>query len=165
MGLCPTSLYLPTLTVRSDKWLALSPGKIAPEIKGVTPLGDSISSKDLKGKIIYADVWATWCGPCKAEIPFLKRIQDVYGQNENIVFLNISVDKNIELWKRMLKEDSSWKGTHINTDFSIYDAYLMNGIPRYILIDKDGKIVTADAPSPSSGQVMKEINKLLDFGE
>ncbi len=158
----PTSRYLPSVISRFNKWQALSSGKVAPEIKGVTPQGDSISSLNLKGKIIYADVWATWCGPCIEEIPFSKKLQNSYERNKDVVFLNISVDKQIELWKNTLAKDSDWKGVHINTDFSIYESYLINGIPRYILIDKEGKIVMSDAPRPSSNKAIEEIDKLLD---
>ena len=63
--------------------------------------GDTISLSSLKNKLVYVDVWATWCGPCKAEIPSLQQLEKDY-QKQNITFMSVSVDNDEEAWKKMI---------------------------------------------------------------
>jgi thiol-disulfide isomerase/thioredoxin len=126
--------------------------------------GGTTSLDDLKGKYVYVDVWATWCGPCKREIPYLKEVEKAY-HNKNIEFLSISIDeaKDHEAWKTMVAEkelggvqlfaDNDW-----NSDF--VKAYQIKGIPRFLLIDPDGNIVTPDAPRPSSKDLIALFDEL-----
>ncbi|HLV14749.1 MAG TPA: TlpA disulfide reductase family protein [Xanthomarina sp.] len=136
--------------------------------------GTTTSLADLKGKYTYIDVWATWCGPCKAEIPSLKALEKEYhGKNINFVSLSIdddrshggSWDKARESWKAMIADKElsgiqlfapeGWKTPFIRD-------YKINGIPRFILIDPNGNIVTPDAPRPSS-EKLKELFNTLDI--
>lgn len=123
--------------------------------------GGTTSLESLKGKLVYIDVWATWCGPCKAEIPYLKKVEKAY-HGKDVAFVSISVDKkkDYETWKKMVKEeglagyqlfaDNDW-----NSDF--VQAYGIRGIPRFILLDKEGKIINPNAPRPSSGKVLTDL--------
>ena len=65
---------------------------IAPDFSGRTLEGKLISLKDFKGKVVYVDVWATWCGPCVEEIPYAKKLQGTF-QEDKVIFLNVSVDR------------------------------------------------------------------------
>ena len=67
--------------------------------------GGQTKLEDLKGKYVYIDVWATWCGPCLAEIPHLKKVEAAY-HDKNIVFLSISIDvkKDYEKWKKFVTD-------------------------------------------------------------
>ncbi len=121
--------------------------------------GGTSSLSDFAGKYVYVDVWATWCGPCKVEIPSLKKVEHAY-EGKNIEFLSISVDalKDKDAWKEMIAEKelggvqlfatNSWKSKFV-TDYKI------NGIPRFILIGPDGKIVSPDAPRPSDDKLIE----------
>jgi thiol-disulfide isomerase/thioredoxin len=126
--------------------------------------GSKVSLLDLRGKYIYIDVWATWCGPCKAEIPYLKEVEKQY-HDKKIVFVSISVDyaKDHDKWKTMVKE-KELSGIQLLADnnfaSSFVQEYRINGIPRFILIDQDGNIVSADAPRPSSDSLRKLLNSL-----
>ncbi|WP_147677601.1 TlpA family protein disulfide reductase [Algibacter pacificus] len=117
--------------------------------------GGSTSLDDLKGKYIYIDLWATWCAPCLAEIPFLKAIEKDY-HGKNIEFVSISIDnENAHTkWKNMIAE-KKLAGVQLfaKKDRSFVTAYKVTGIPRFILIDPQGKVVDADAPRPSSPQL------------
>jgi len=127
--------------------------------------GGKTKLEDLRGKYVYIDVWATWCGPCLAEIPHLKKIEAKY-HGKNIEFVSISVDteKDYEKWKKMvvtkelggvqLLADKNW-----NSDF--IKAYGINSIPRFILIDPNGKVAKADAPRPSSSSLVEMLDGLL----
>jgi len=139
--------------------------------------GGTTSLADLKGKYVYVDVWATWCGPCIAEIPSLKKVEKAY-HGKNIEFVSISVDdgrgfkaENKELalaaskkgWKKMIAEkemggiqlfsDKAWQSDFVQ-------GYKIQGIPRFILIDPAGNIVNADAPRPSSPKLIEVFNEL-----
>jgi len=115
---------------------------------------EKTSLDDLKGKYVYIDVWATWCGPCKAEIPFLKKIEEEY-RDKNIEFVSLSVDKekDHEAWVKMI-EEKELKGIQLFADkgwkSSFVQEYKIKGIPRFILIDPEGNIVSSKAPRPSS---------------
>ncbi|GAA3555961.1 thioredoxin-like domain-containing protein [Snuella lapsa] len=115
--------------------------------------GGTTSFDDLKGKYLYVDVWATWCGPCKREIPFLKEVEEKY-HGKNIEFVSISIDKQAdrEKWKTMIA-DKELGGTQLLADndwrSKFVQDYKIKGIPRFILIGPDGNIVSADAPRPS----------------
>jgi thiol-disulfide isomerase/thioredoxin len=134
--------------------------------------GGTTSLSDLKGKYVYVDVWATWCGPCKREIPFLKETEEAY-HGKNIEFVSISVDEGRgykgdmaaakEGWKKMIAEkelggiqllsDKAWKSDFIQ-------GFKINGIPRFILIGPEGNVVNADAPRPSSPKLKELLNSL-----
>jgi thiol-disulfide isomerase/thioredoxin len=127
--------------------------------------GGKTKLEDLKGKYVYVDVWATWCGPCRAEIPHLKEIEKKY-HGKNIEFVSISIDtkKDYDKWKNFVKEkelggvqlfaDNDWNSKFV-TDFGI------TGIPRFILIDPKGNVVNANAERPSSPKLQEELDKLL----
>ncbi len=143
----------------------LAKGKASPKFIDYENFsGGTVSLDDLKGKYVYIDVWATWCGPCKAEIPFLKKVEKAY-HGKNIEFVSISVDyaKDHDAWKTMVKE-KELEGIQLfaNENFKsgFVQEYKINGIPRFILIDPNGNIVSADAPRPSSDSLIKLFDSL-----
>lgn len=139
---------------------------ISPSFDYENHKGEKTKLEDFKGKYVYIDVWATWCGPCRAEIPSLKKMEEMY-HDKNIVFVSISVDvdKDHEKWKNFVSEkqlggvqlfaDKNW-----NSDFML--SYGINSIPRFILIDPNGKVVKGNALRPSSPQLKEELDKLLN---
>lgn len=139
---------------------------ISPTFNYENHKGGTTKLEDLKGKYVYIDVWATWCGPCRAEIPSLKKVEEKY-QGKNIAFVSISVDvdKDHEKWKNFVADkqlggiqlfaDKNWK-----SDFMM--SYGINSIPRFILIDPNGKIVKSDAARPSDPELQKQLDALLN---
>jgi thiol-disulfide isomerase/thioredoxin len=127
---------------------------------------------DLKGKYVYVDVWATWCGPCKAEIPSLKALEKQY-HDKNIQFVSLSIDddrshggswdKAREDWKAMIA-DKELSGVQLFAPNGWQSPFVMDykikGIPRFILIDPNGNIVTPDAPRPSSPELTELFTSL-----
>jgi thiol-disulfide isomerase/thioredoxin len=140
---------------------ALAAGKPAPAFTATDLEGNALQLSTYKGKVVYLDIWATWCGPCLREIPAMETlIGDMDGQD--VVFLAISVDENEAAWRKMLK-DKAMKGIHGiapgNFESSVAKAFQVKGIPRYVLIDQDGNIANANAPRP--GEVKEELERLL----
>ncbi|QXP73423.1 redoxin family protein [Tenacibaculum sp. AHE15PA] len=124
--------------------------------------GGTTSLDDLKGKYVYIDMWATWCNPCKQEIPFLQKVEKQY-HGKDIEFVSISVDseRDYETWKKMVA-DKNLTGIQLYSkrDKSFAGAYKVNSIPRFILIDPQGNIVDANAPRPSSPRLIELFNSL-----
>lgn len=115
--------------------------------------GGKSSIKDFKGKYVYIDIWATWCGPCIAEIPALKKLEhDLEGSD--IVFMSISVDqqKDREKWINMVN-NKELGGVQLMADSAfnsvIIQTYAIQGIPRFMVVDRDGNVLNADASRPS----------------
>ena len=158
------SIYRTHLQKKYDKKVAILPGDIAPDFSGRTLEGKLISLKDFKGKVVYVDVWASWCGPCLEEIPYAKKLHSAF-QEDKVIFLNVSIDRSREAWKKKLGNEKDWLGTHIILDQREHDTFARNykvvGIPKYLLIDQTGKIVSADASRPSSKSIKEEITSLL----
>jgi thiol-disulfide isomerase/thioredoxin len=127
--------------------------------------GGKTKLEDLRGKYVYIDVWATWCGPCRGEIPFLQKIEEKY-QGKNIAFVSMSVDvlKDHDKWKTFVK-DKSLGGIQLfadkdwSSDFT--KAFGINSIPRFILIDPAGKVVSADELRPSDPKLQEKLDGLL----
>ena len=128
--------------------------------------GGSISLEDLRGKLLYIDVWATWCGPCIKEMPALKELVKEYA-NKDIEFVSISIDSknDYEKWRKMVPEKNVggiqlYDAEGLNSDFM--KAFSVSLIPRFMMIDSEGKIITAKAPRPSSEDVRNFIDSHLD---
>lgn len=121
--------------------------------------------EDFKGKYVYIDVWATWCAPCRAEIPFLQKIEEKYhGKNIEFVSISIDTDKDHEKWQKFVNDknlggiqlfaDKNWSSDFIK-------AFGINSIPRFLLIGPDGNVVNANADRPSSSELDKVLSELV----
>lgn len=133
------------------------PGNPSPNFDYPNVSGEKVALSDFKGKLVYIDVWATWCGPCIREIPSLKALAEDY-KDQDLAIVSISIDpaKDHGKWLNMVKEkdlqgyqifaDKDWKSDFVT-------AYNIKGIPRFILLDKEGKIIQADAPRPSDSEI------------
>ncbi len=129
-------------------------GKPAWDFKGVDVKGDTVRLSQFKGKTTVVDFWATWCGPCKAELPHWAELQKQYGDRIN--FVSVSIWDDLEKWKAMSADLDHQHGFFVSKELlGQLDPYKIRGIPRYMVIDKDLKIVTIDAPRPSSPDLLK----------
>ena len=153
------------ITESYNKLKTVAKGQPSPQFDNYENFaGGTTSLSDLKGKYVYVDVWATWCGPCKREIPFLQKVEKQY-HGKNIEFVSLSVDKldDHNKWQEMVKEeelggiqlfaDKSWESDFVT-------GYLIKGIPRFILIDPNGNIVNSNAPRPSESKLIDLFNEL-----
>ncbi len=151
-ALSTDTAFINAYTTKYNKLLKLKTGNPSPSFTYENYNGQTSTLDDFKGSLLYIDVWATWCGPCKIQIPFLNKLEEKYKDN-NISFVSISIDnlKDIDKWRQMIKEkemdgvqliaENAW-----NSEFAV--AYSVKGIPRFILIDADGDIINANAPRP-----------------
>ncbi|AQS92743.1 redoxin [Polaribacter sp. BM10] len=150
-----------------EKNKAMAKGTISPKFVDYTDYkGGKKSLDSFKGKFVYIDVWATWCGPCIQQIPYLKSLEKEY-HGKNIEFISISTDEYRRSGGSWEAAEKKWKdfvkakqlsGVQLwaGKDISFQQEYQINSIPRFILIDPQGKIVNSDAPRPSEPR-LKEL--------
>ena len=149
---------------RFDKIKNLVSGKSSPTFNYENFKGGTTALSDYKGKYVYIDVWATWCGPCIAEIPSLKALEHDY-EGKNIEFVSISIDNKeaYENWRNMVA-DKALGGSQLMADNSFeskfVEDYAISAIPRFILLDPEGNIVSADAPRPSNEKLKTTFSDL-----
>ena len=127
-----------------------------PDINGKTR-----GLSDYLGQVVLLDVWATWCPPCIAEQPALETLEKSF-EGKNVVFISLSIDTDKAKWKDMV-EKKKLSGVHLftNNKGSIVTDYEVTEVPRYILIDKEGKMVAFDAPRPSDPKLKELIASKL----
>jgi thiol-disulfide isomerase/thioredoxin len=106
-----------------------------------------------------------WCAPCLAEKPYFLEVEEKYKNREDIVFIGVSVDglSRKDVWKHFV-EKKGWKNIELlsNYDDSIMKYYKIEGIPRFMIFDKEGKIISVDAPRPSGNEFRTLIEKTLN---
>ena len=144
-----------------DQYTHIMPGMTAPTppLKDIN--GNTHTFAEFKGKVLVIDVWATWCSSCLAKMPHYMQLRDEYKDNPDIEFITVSIDRRkvTDKWKSAIAKRNMGSMLNLIPDTdeaSEFECqYYVMGIPRYIVIDKNGKIVTAYAPPPS--QELKEI--------
>ncbi len=151
------------LLAKVEEISLLGPGKPAPEIELIDMDGRIHSLTDYKGKKIYIDVWATYCGKCIAEMPAVHELEKDY-KNKNWIFLMVSLDTDNEKWQAKAKELG-----HLDRQFIVKDGhksqfnkdYRIGYAPRYIIIDSKGKLVNFNAPFPSDKKTRRIMDKVM----
>ncbi len=135
-------------------------GRPSPDFSASDRSGRTYTLADLRGKYLYIDLWASWCGPCKRELPHLKRLAERFAGRE-ILFLGLSVDNDRSAWEKALDEEQL-PGLQLRLDpsSSFAEDYGVESIPRFILLDKQGHIVQADMLRPSSEGIETYLEKL-----
>lgn len=156
--------YLDSVDEICKNALLLAPGADAPDIEFEDIDGRIHHLSDFKGKPLYVDLWASWCGPCCEEIPHLQKFVDSLGKDPQIACISISIDSDRADWTGKLEQlGSTWPqylATAAGQD-CISNQYFVSGIPRFMLIDAEGKIAAVNAPRPSDNNILQELLSLL----
>lgn len=138
--------------------MQLQVGKPAPAFSLPDDRGKIHRLADFKGKVIYIDLWASWCAPCRVEMPNFKKLKDKFKDNDKVVFMGIAVFDGEADWRKALSEEKpEWLQLY-DTSSAVADSYVAAAIPKYILIDKNGKVVNLNAPGPGN----KSIEDLIE---
>lgn len=113
-----------------------------------------------EGKIAYIDMWATWCGPCCAQIPYMEKMAEYYKNNDKVICISISCDEDLDAWQRKLAQDKPEWPQYVFQGESgqrFLTAMGVTGIPRFIIINPDMTLARIDAPRPQSDDKVKAI--------
>jgi len=144
---------------------AIKKGKMAPDFTFCDRDGKSYRLSDMRGKVVYIDCWATWCGPCCREIPFLEKRVAEYKGNDKVRFISISLDSNKQAWlKKLDKDKPEWEQFIVNKEelLALSKAYGITGIPRFLIINADGTIADGDAFRPSDEDFHQQLDAVLN---
>lgn len=142
------------------EWAKVGKGQPSPTFLFSDINGEKVGLQDFAGKYVLIDVWATWCAPCRKELPALKELEHQF-KDKNIVFVSISYDQNKADWEKMVKgEELGGIQLHSGNDQEFLNAYMIRSIPRLILLDREGHIVTANMTRPSNPETVKILENL-----
>lgn len=160
IALIKTTGYRDALNKTLGSLLKFGKGDNAVDFTTVDINGKKINLSSLKGKLLYVDLWATWCGPCLAEMPKLEALKEKYANDPSIAFVSLSIDDNLDLWKKNLAGRNAG-GYQWQINRNKLSAYEIVGIPRVLLIGKDFKLIDMNAPLPSSNKLTGLLDDLL----
>ncbi|MEO0470406.1 MAG: TlpA disulfide reductase family protein [Bacteroidota bacterium] len=145
--------------------MKLAPGKMAPDFQLKDLEGNERSLSDFRGKVIYLDFWASWCGPCRREMPSARELKARFKEKD-VVFLYVSIDENEEAWRKAAAEEELAGPAVVWTkggSSEVPVSYGIEGIPNYFLINRDGTIALSNPGRPSSAPLVdQQIQQALD---
>ena len=143
------------------KWARMAPGTIVPDYVFRDIRDKEVRLSDFRGKYLFIDCWATWCGPCRAQMAPLHELIEKY-EGKNIVFVGVSSDADRNKWKAFVKEHKM-PGIQVNipADDPFYAHFAVNAIPRFIVIAPDGTVHDAMFPRPSEDECQKRLDAIL----
>ena len=144
-----------------ERMLSTNIGQFAPEISLPSPDGKEIALSSLKGKLVLIDFWASWCGPCRKEMPNVVKIYSKF-KNKGFEIYGVSLDQDKEKWLEAITKDGiNWPQV---SDLKYWDnvaakIYNVQGIPYTVLIDKDGKIIAKNLRGQELEKKIAEVLK------
>lgn len=118
-------------------------GEMAPDINLPSPDGTPIALSSLKGKVVLIDFWASWCGPCRKEMPNVVKAYAKF-KNKGFEIFGVSLDKEKDSWVEAIAKDGiTWPQVSDLQQWgsSVVRLYNIQGIPYTVLLDKEGKII------------------------
>ncbi len=137
----PYPEYNEAIEAALTKALVLQPGQPAPDFTLDDLDGQPVSLNQFKGKAIFIDFWASWCGPCIVDLPYIQKIKAEMAE-QPVVFLNISLDDDEEAWRKAVAKHEI-KGVHLRAagwSADVAKAYSISSLPSYYVVDAQGRI-------------------------
>jgi peroxiredoxin len=136
-------------------------GSEAPDFTQATPDGGQLALSDLRGKVVLIDFWASWCRPCRMEMPNVKKAYAEYHP-KGLEIIGVSLDRDKDAWRGAIKQDGlSWK--HVS-DLAFWNnaaaqQYGVSSIPYSVLVGRDGKVLAKNLRGPALEAKLAEVFK------
>jgi len=167
--ICGEKIAMKEVKVKTDKnsGTAVSGYSSKDELDLTDVNGKHLALSDFKGKVVYIDFWASWCGPCRAMMPYSKQLHAQLSDKnkKKIIFLYISIDADIDRWKKGI-QDLGIEGVNVispgNWTSKVCSYFQINSIPRYMIMNKKGEIVDFNAKRPADPAVSDDLMKYAD---
>ena len=142
----------------------LAPGNPAPDFTMTDINGNEVSLSDFRGKVVYLDFWASWCGPCMREMPYFKELKARMADQKDLVFVYVSIDTDTEAWRNTIDRHEI-TGVHFNTpgrERGVPALYNVKWIPSFFIIGKDGNMFDNRPPKPSDPEIDEVLLKAVN---
>ncbi|SFN32911.1 Thiol-disulfide isomerase or thioredoxin [Chitinophaga sp. YR627] len=155
------TVYGEAVKKRLEYYERTTAGQAIKNFKALNAAGDSISTAGFKGKYLLVDLWASWCAPCREEIPLLKELYEQYKGNR-FALLGVSIDRDWADWlKAVEKEQLPWVNAidPRHFDAEIYRYFRANAVPFNLLLDPEGKVVAVDLHGEALRNKLAEVLK------
>lgn len=127
--------------------------------------GRQVSLEGFAGKFVYIDMWASWCAPCRREMPFTQKIREHYSAEKlEIVSISIDQENDLDNWRKSIDQlQMQWHNWIVYKGFEsdFADKYGIKAIPRYLLLDPKGRIMNDNAPRPSDEELIQLLDQLI----
>lgn len=124
-------------------------GLPAPSFSVRDTAGTPLRLEDLHGKWVYIDAWASWCAPCREEMPALQALVESYRTEKRLAIVSIAVLDEANDWRKALRGLQPGWPQYFDATGAFAKAYLIQSVPRFFLVDPEGRLLSADAPRPS----------------
>jgi peroxiredoxin len=150
-----TQAFKQAVTDAHEAISRLDPGQPAPDFTLTDIHGEPVSLSDFRGKVVYLDFWASWCGPCMREMPYFRELKVRLAEQEDLVFLYVSIDTDQQAWRNTV-ERNQITGVHLNTpgrERGVPALYHVKWIPSFFIIGRDGHIFDNRPPKPSDPEI------------
>ena len=145
---CTNPEYVAIIDRIYARALTLMPGEPAPDFTVVDLDGKQVSLSSYKGMVVFLDFWATWCAPCRVAMPKVKALEEKFKDREDVAFLKVNVLDERQRWKDFVAKEAmggrNFFAGKPETQ-ALLKAYNFDGVPHYVLIGQDGKLIDAQA--------------------
>lgn len=140
----------------------LTSGSEALSFEAITTNNQPKTLADYKGKFIVLDFWASWCGPCIYQADYFEKHAIEYNKRGDVVFVSLSIDQKENAWRKKVKlNDKNVVQLFAKNQKALNDFYRLNSIPRFIVIDPEGKIINNNFPFPDDSNFKVMLDQIL----
>ncbi len=140
----------------------LTSGNYALAFEAITTENEPKTLTDYRGKYVVLDFWASWCGPCLYQADYFEKNAMEYSNRRDVVFISLSIDQKETAWRRKVKlNDKNVVQLYATNQAALNSFYLLNSIPRFLVIDPEGKIVNSSFPFPNDSNFKIMLNQIL----